>query len=595
MVDSVWYRCTQKGRAHQRWIINLGNGGHQRTQLSKHGVGSASPIRERSADRLQNIFLSNSVLKNDSSGRPSAQDTTTVEKHERSSSDKNLSPSVDGGHAYTVRRVARGLQAAQRGDEGWITSMINGIDKAVLNHDCNMLLHEWTVLQRMSGESIFKNDSSNMDRLYMKFLSACFALREATIAVAAWNLMIANEHPLHVGHWTAMIHGCTKAQDTKSMNGIWTNMHKSGIEADNVAWAAYIRGLIKCGKLQEGLNAMNELGRHWKQTASAVPGDVMKQPGLPPVNAALDALVDIEKYDMLASVLQWAEKFDIRPNTYTYNILLRPLARSGDMQVMQQHLESMMEQGCHPDTTTFTIILSSMITSPQSSFRSLSQEAQKEAILSIIAMMEQQNIPPNAYTYSTIISSLLKPVDPRRQNQAGSLASSSSSSSNDPTKTQPQASLALEILSHMRSRSIQPTSHIYTVLLSHYFSLFPPNLPAIRSIWTSIADSRHLTDTIVFDRMIEGLADADQIDDAMALLKQMAREGKAPGWVALGKYLDALCRVEDWRGVKWLVDEVERGEKGWLMRWGQRGYRAKGKWERSLVRLKAMGVLDEKG
>lgn len=100
-----------------------------------------------------------------------------------------------------------------------------------------------------------------------------------------------------------------------------------------------------------------------------------------------------------------------------------------------------------------------------------------------------------------------------------------------------------------------------------------------------------LADPILYDRMIEGLADAGEPQLSLFFVKSMVKQGKAPGWVALGKCLEGLYRSGDMDRVRWLVKGVER-ENG-LLKWGSRELRGRGWWQRRVADLRTEGVVKE--
>ena len=78
--------------------------------------------------------------------------------------------------------------------------------------------------------------------------------------------------------------------------------------------------------------------------------------------------------------------------------------------------------------------------------------------------------------------------------------------------------------------------------------------------------------------MIEGYASCGEIEEAMAFLRRMPREGKSPSWVAVGRVLEALERAGEWELCGELVRGVEERGEGGLMRF--QGFQGMGKgWE----------------
>lgn len=76
-------------------------------------------------------------------------------------------------------------------------------------------------------------------------------------------------------------------------------------------------------------------------------------------------------------------------------------------------------------------------------------------------------------------------------------------------------------------------------------------------------------DNVFYDRVIEGYAEIDEVEEALKFLRLVPEEGKSPGWLTLTRVLRALVRAREWGWVAELVDDVER--EGGLLRHGHRG------------------------
>lgn len=514
-----------------------------------------------------------------------------------------LSTSAEERNALTFKRSNGASRANVKAD--WLSTLMIDMDRAVKSSNAELATQAWTKAQHGLDTRKHDQDPAKVDNLYTHFLVGFFRLRRAEMAITVWNYMVQKAHQITKVHWNAMLHGCIRAHDASSLRNIWASMRNSNVMPDTAAWTTYICGLIKCRQWRDGINALDQLGKVWNAELDikASPGsrsassELQSQsdrpvPSLAPVNAALDALVDFEKFDLLDAVLNWASSYGLRPNTHTYNILLRPLARTGDLAAIQSHLTTMSTSQCEPDIATFTIILSSLVSSPTSNFRDLIPSDQESTILSVLNAMHAASIPPNTYTYSALLSALLQPPSPNRKHHYHP----SQPRSTPPVSTTTNISAAHTVLAHMAQHSIAPTPHIYTILLSHYFAQVPPDLAAIRSLWLSMQSSpgggtAKLADPILYDRMIEGLADAGQAQDSLDFVKGMVKEGKVPGWVALGKCLEGLYHCGDVEGVRWLVEGVERD--GGLLKWGERELRGRGWWARRVAELRREGVLGE--
>ncbi|KAF6231764.1 hypothetical protein HO173_010066 [Letharia columbiana] len=432
-----------------------------------------------------------------------------------------------------------------------------------------------------AGKSEDKADST--DQLYARFLRTFWALRRHDHAIEVWNHMINSGHLPGQRHWSAMLTGCVQAKDVESLQNIWTNMLRSGMPPDTHAWTTYIHGLIDCRKWKEGLNALEHLGRIWKsapplkssdtvadrtvgtitadeeQSTEKPKDDTILRPTVAPINAALSALIHINMPVLLPRVLAWARFHQVSLSTVTFNILLRPIVRDGSQASLQAHLQQMADANCIPDVATFSMILNGLVSNPTSTFHTLPPEAQESTITSILADMGRQGIEPDKFTYGTLLDGLLTP-----ENKTLSY------------NFTPNVPAARTILAHMAARNIHPSSPIYTILITHYFTRRPlPDLPAISSLWSSIVHSGQMKylDNIFFDRLIEGYADNDKIEESLKFLRMMPEQGKSPGWRALARLLRALVRAREWGLCRELVEDVEW--EGGLLRFGQGRMRAR--------------------
>ncbi|CAF9918711.1 hypothetical protein IMSHALPRED_004383 [Imshaugia aleurites] len=466
--------------------------------------------------------------------------------------------------------------------ENGLRTRLADIDGASKRVDTGFAVDLWRRFQAHLAADKSEDRSDPNDHLYARFLRTFWALRRYDHAIEVWNHMINAGHPPSRKHWNAMLTGCIRARDVESLQRIWSNMLRSGMPPDTTAWTTYIHGLIVCHEWVKGLKALESLGRLWKSTdaseapTSAVEGrtgnntaeneqnaenehntepkeETMLRPTLTPINAALSALIQINKRSLLPRVLAWAQSHQIALSTYTFNVLLRPLVRHGSQAAVQAHLQQMGDANCTPDVVTFSIILNGLVSNVTSTFHNLPPEAQESTITSLLADMGRQGIEPNPFTYGTLLDGLLTP---------GSRSLSHNFTPNVPA--------ARTILAHMAARNLHPSPHIYTILIEHYFARRPvPDLPAIASLWSSIrhAGQTNKLDNIFYDRLIEGYARSDEIEDMLRFLRMVPEQGKSPGWGALVQVLRALITNREWGRCAEVVEDVER--EGGLLRNGQ--------------------------
>ena len=568
---------------------------YSRTPISQHGLANNGSLNDELSPSGQVLKFSPTVQ--DGILRPSDVNTyeptkapqgvlESPEGHEHKSS----APVPEQSPSYRLRRFryaspSTGMTKGNAETRDMIPTLTKDIDNALMTSNTQKAIFVWDKTQSYLKDHKIQ-DLAKLDILFTKLLSAFFQLRRAEAAIEVWNYMVQGGYEVNKVHWNAMLHGCSKSRDASSLQEIWKNMSSS---ADTALWTTYIIGLIRCRLWERGFDAINQLGRLWtakgeskknRRYRGEIPEDL--KPSLAPINAAIDALISIEKGDLVPGILQWASTHGIQPDTHTFNSILRPIARTGDLKAINAHLTHMSTNNCQPDIATFTIILSSLISSPHSNFRTLSPTEQESTIITILDDMLAANVPPNAYTYSTLLSTLLKQSS---KNHSSYPKKTQSTTSEIPTPN--NVALAETLVAHMQAKSVNPTPHIYTILFAHHFSQPEPDLAAIHGLWQDMKSSSTLPDPIFYDRMIEGLAKADQAGESLKFVKLMKKDGKMLSWVAIGLCLEALVKERNGEAVQWLVREVER--PGGLMKFGGRDLRGKKSWERRVSDLKTEG------
>jgi pentatricopeptide repeat protein len=432
--------------------------------------------------------------------------------------------------------------------------LLTKLRRAVERSDLSYLTELWQGFQSMPG--LAKSDENLLQILYLRFLVAFFSFARPEDATTVWNHMIKSGHVPNQKHWNAMLSGCAKAMDLVSLQGVWSNMKTAGFEPDNYAWATWIGGLIICGEIQQGLQALKDLGEIWK---TSVPSDDKsgsvkfepREPSIVPINAAISACLASRRTELFPLILRWAESKKFPLDTSTFNIMLAPLVRKADHASVDALLASMQRHGCSPDVVTMTIILNGLMHSPASAFSTMSPTDQNDAILKILHKMEKQGLPATVQTYCTILDGLLRPE------KANLLA-------------------AHTVLDHMAKKKMKPSSSICTILATHYFGMRPPDLAAVDALWQRMRSDKVVRDRFFFDRMIEGYARCGEVEKMLLLLTDALAEGKSPSWMALSAMVIALKRVREWDVISDLVTDVLDVKNG-ILRHGESSPSGKGR------------------
>ncbi|MCJ1255914.1 hypothetical protein MMC24_003732 [Lignoscripta atroalba] len=454
------------------------------------------------------------------------------------------------------------------------SNLSKDLHKAVHQSDLRLVQKLWRNFETRLEES--SGDGFEISRNFAEFLRAFNALGRSERAIDVWNIMVRSGCKPVQHHWLAMLEGCRKARDLSSLHSIWRRMKATGIEPDNQIWTTYISGLLQSRDWQTCLQVLEEMGEAWKSATTAksnssfqiaqtttVPDNTPYLPSIIPVNAAMSGLIGMNKGEVALTVLRWATARGLRPDTSTFNILLRVAVREGRSQDVQWILHEMEQVGCSPDVVTFTILLDGLFRNSKSSFQSQSAEEQEAAVSRIFCEIEGSGIKANAHTYGTLLDGLL----------AGRSIN---------------IMAARAVLNHMTRHNIKPSPHIYTILVTHYFSSTPPNLPAIDGLLHRIKIEKSSVDHVFYDRMIEGYGGVGEIEKMLTILRRMPSEGKAPGWIALLCVLRALVQTQEWDLVRDLVRDLV--DEDGLFRHGSRGWRGRDEFWSLVADLRARGI-----
>ncbi|KAL8816210.1 MAG: hypothetical protein Q9223_004735 [Gallowayella weberi] len=445
------------------------------------------------------------------------------------------------------------------------TTIIKDLETAVRRYDVARVASIWqSYEQNLAGSNL---EPKSREEIYIHFLSAFFTLSRQEQAVHVWNHMLQAGTSPNQRHWNAMLSGSSKAHDVKSLEEIWNNMITAGIEPDMISWTTYIHGLISCKKCERGLQTLNDLGARWKQAkraprANGVPHDSSttdsrltlsehdaNKPSLIPVQSAASALIRVGRSDLCSPLIEWARAHSIPLTTVFFNILLRPAARAGNTGNINHLLSLMKANDCSADERTYTILLNAHMSNTNSTFSTLPPQEQQDSILRILNDMSAKGVPIDQRVYGTILYGLLNPKNGTRNDRA-----------------------ARAVLDHMHHKSIKPSHYIYSILVSHYFSLSPPDMQAVDHLWKRIKAEHPILDRDFYERMVEGYAAARSIERMLYFLRRIPHEGKSPTWKCLLVVLKTLAETGEWSLVKELVEDVKDRKDG-IRRYADEGWK----------------------
>jgi pentatricopeptide repeat protein len=434
--------------------------------------------------------------------------------------------------------------------------------------------------------------------LYEHFMLAFLAMRQPRLAMETWNTVIESGLEPTAKTWTVLMRGCSRGNDADALETFWARMRKQGVQPDQHAWSVRLFSLVKAKRISIAFSALKMMGQEWiaavrkqqkvsLQQASGKPygiaqlpeidlaqwnsdiGDVPR-PTIAVVNSVISALANKDD-QQIPRVLAWAREFAIDFDLTTYNALLNVAMRHDKTAEAFSILKHMQDRAIEPNSTTFTVVLAALFQSDF--FTKLSQPEQTTQLFALIHNIEAscKTVKLDAKGYALAIDRMLK------------------------LHNNPAAARAL--LDHMSERRLEPTTHIYTILMTSYFEADPPDFAAAEALWARLRSYNSgygaALDTIFYDRMVEAYAKNHRhvgIAPMLKFLERMSHEGKRPGWQVLELVARALVDQDEWGRLHGLIDDI-RESKG-LVRVGVRGLVGQNEFWRFII---STGVLEREG
>lgn len=288
-------------------------------------------------------------------------------------------------------------------------------------------------------------------------------------------------------------------------------------------------------------------------------GPTIPRPDTDTLTTIITALVQRKsgkgrRLDLVPDAFAWAQTFAVKPNLWTYNTLFRTCLKDGNLKEAMQILAKMEEDKITPDAFTFYGFADFIF--KQANKSAMSADEQYRLMFNILDMLEQRGLEPSNVFFGSMINNLLKSGQDRGPNL-------------------PAAMLLLRV---MLEKNVPVSSQIWTILMTHHFQQGRseggsgvPDWNAIEGLWKQMNQTTLGLDAMFYDRMIEGFASFGEINKAVNMLERMGKEGKRPGWSALGALLEAFVDQQLVDQARGLVRDVAAGTG--LLREGVRSAR----------------------
>ncbi|KAJ8115198.1 hypothetical protein ONZ43_g4725 [Nemania bipapillata] len=437
---------------------------------------------------------------------------------------------MDGGSAEFYRIVPLSTEAGNRPafNANLIRHRINQAQGNRNTAQVDMLWEEFVGLEQVISDERAAQIRKHPE-LVDSFIKTRMMFKQPEKAISAWNLLGKVGLKPSLRTWNLMLDGLRRAGNIDGIKNIWDKLARSHIQLDTAIWTTRIAGLIDCGDIEGGLHALEEMVKLWGNGANK--GAVM--PTIEPVNAALSGLIFRQQHDIAESLLAWASRNGIQPDVVTFNTLLRSAIRNAhpnhQSKKVEQILARMQAQGVSADEATFVIILDASFS--HSYIRDA--EDQAKIVADVGSAMTSAGLKLNMKAYGKMVYILL------RSNATAA---------------------AMAIVKHLHNQNMEPSSHIYTMLVEHCFTRRPPALDSVRLfVQRRLQVDMNDTDHIFYDRVVRGYALVGETQAALDIHNHVITAGGRVSISTLTDLLRTLISQGNLGGARVMVNR-EKGQ-----------------------------------
>ncbi|KAI1393839.1 uncharacterized protein F4822DRAFT_27273 [Hypoxylon trugodes] len=332
--------------------------------------------------------------------------------------------------------------------------------------------------------------------LFDSFVGARMSLNRPDQAIAALNTLRQVGLKPTVKTWTLMLDGCKNSHNLNALKKVWTRIADSGMRLDVQIWTARVSGLIECRDFRGGLEALEEMNTLWKQSSRDENSTAVK-PTIEPVNAALVGLLRENRVSEAENLVVWAGKQGIEPDIFTYNTLLRRFVRDRRTNDVRAIFDLMRDTGVNADEATFTIVI-------DAAFQGIDPDDTEEQLKTVAGVLDDMHaagLEANIITYGKMINSLLRLGD--------------------------RSHIAIKaVLARLWDQGYELSTHIYTMLIDHYFARNPPDLNAVESLLRRrrLLDYDDMDPTF-YNSVIKGFTRVGRLNKALEFYHRVAKAG----------------------------------------------------------------------
>lgn len=230
------------------------------------------------------------------------------------------------------------------------------------------------------------------DLVWTSFIIAFLRCRRTDLAERLWDDALKLGIRPGVAMWTALINGHAELKAVNEALNAWNVMLVQKVKPDVMAYRAVIYALYNARHYDEAFRRF----RSFRQDLPKLSPPPKESEILVVYNTVIHGLLFDSREADARALLQEMQASSPKPDIITFNTFLRYYARNGQLKTLGDMLQMLGEAGLVGDVFTFSTILSALL------------KVRDDAAQIVLGIMEKQGVKPNAVTLTAIIDHQMK-------------------------------------------------------------------------------------------------------------------------------------------------------------------------------------------
>nr|XP_017234887.1 PREDICTED: pentatricopeptide repeat-containing protein At5g16420, mitochondrial-like isoform X1 [Daucus carota subsp. sativus]XP_017234888.1 PREDICTED: pentatricopeptide repeat-containing protein At5g16420, mitochondrial-like isoform X1 [Daucus carota subsp. sativus]XP_017234889.1 PREDICTED: pentatricopeptide repeat-containing protein At5g16420, mitochondrial-like isoform X1 [Daucus carota subsp. sativus] len=236
-------------------------------------------------------------------------------------------------------------------------------------------------------------------------------------------------------------------------------------------------------------------------------------------NTLLNALIQNKQYKLVHMLFKNCKKrFNVVPNVFTCNILLKGFCKSDDIEGALKVLDEMPEMGMVPNVVSYTTTLGGFVS-----------RGDMDGAKKVFDEILDRGWIPDATTYTILMDGFCK---------TGKLIE------------------AVKVMDEMEENGIEPNDVTYGVMIEA-FCLNKKSGEAV-NLLQDMLEKKYVPDSVLCCKLIDLLCEEGKVEDACDLWKKLLRKNVTPDNAISSTLIYWLCKDDNIVEAKKLFDEFEK-------------------------------------